>query len=107
MAHRYISTRQFFLDLIKDYEPELTFKGRTKADFLKWQKAFRPKFLECIGHLPKRVPLAPDTQGEVEEHGIIKRKIYIDPAPFTTTPAVVLIRKHAKGEKLPAVGAIH
>ena len=107
MAHRYISTRQFFLDLIKDYEPELTFKGRTKADFLKWQKAFRQKFLDCIGQLPQRVPLAPDVQWEIEEDGMIKRKIYIDTAPFTTTPAIVLIPQHAKGQKLPAVVAIH
>ena len=29
MAHRHISTRQFFLDLIEDYEPELTFRGQS------------------------------------------------------------------------------
>jgi hypothetical protein len=107
MAHRYISTRQFFLDLIKNYQPELTFQGRTKADFLKWQKAFRPRFLECLGPLPKRVPLAPDIQWEVEEDGLIKRKIYLDTAPWTTLPTVLLIPRHAAGQKLPAVVAIH
>jgi dienelactone hydrolase len=107
MAHRYISTRQFFLDVIKDYEPALTFKGRTQADFRKWQTAFRAAFRECLGPLPKRVPLAPDVQWEVEEDGLLKRKIYLDTAPFTTVPAVVLIPRHTRGERLPAVVAIH
>jgi hypothetical protein len=60
MAHRYVSTRQFFLDLIRDYEPEMTFKGRTRADFERWSKAF------------------------------------LDTAPFTAVPAIVLTPDHSR-----------
>lgn len=107
MAHRHVSTRNFFIDLIKDYEPELTFKGRTRADFAKWQKAFRAAFMKCLGPLPKKVPLAPDVLSTVREDGMAKQKIYIDTAPFTTVPAILLIPDHRPGEKLPAVVAIH
>lgn len=107
MAHRDISTRQFFLDLIKDYEPELTFKGKTPADFKRWQKAFRAAFLQCLGPLPKKVPLAPEVLWEVQEDGMTKQKVLLDTAPFTTVPAILLIPQHQPGEKLPAVVAIH
>ncbi|NQU10753.1 acetylxylan esterase [bacterium] len=107
MAHRNISTRQFFLDLIKDYQPELTFRGRTPADFRKWQRAFRAKFRACLGPLPRRVPLAPEILWEVEEDGLIKRKVYLDTAPWTTVPAILLVPKHASRTKLPAVVAVH
>jgi dienelactone hydrolase len=107
MAHRYISTRQFFLDLIANYEPELIFKGRSPADFARWQRTFRARFLECIGPLPKKVSLAPEVLWEVDEEGMSKRKIYMDTAPFTTLPVLVLVPGHNKGAKLPAVIAIH
>jgi dienelactone hydrolase len=107
MAHRHISTRQFFIDLIKDYEPELTFKGRTRADFAKWQKAFRAAFLKCLGPLPKAVPLAPELLSAVREDGMTKQKLLLDTAPFTTVPAILLVPDHRPGEKLPAVVAIH
>jgi len=107
MAHRYVSTRQFFLDLIRDYEPELTFKGKTRADFARWQKAFRAAFMKCLGPLPKKTPLEPETLWSVREDGMTKSLVYLDTAPFTTVPAILLTPDHNKDEKLPAVVAVH
>ena len=107
MAHRYIATRQFFLDLIREHEPKLVFRGKTKAHFAKWQKAFRAAFLECLGPLPKKVPLTPEVVWSVEEDGMSKQKVYLDTAPFTTVPAILLVPDHKKGQRLPAVVAIH
>jgi len=107
MAHRHISTRQFFIDLIKDYEPELTFRGNTRADFTRWRKAFRKAFHQCLGPLPKATPLAPDVLWSIEEDGMTKQKVYLDTAPFTTVPAILLVPNHNKGDKLPAIVAIH
>ncbi len=107
MAHRHISTRQFFLDLIKEHEPELTFKGRTRADFARWQKSFRAAFLKCLGSLPRRTPLEPEELWSVKEEGMTKIKLFMDTAPWTTLPVILLVPDHKKGEKLPAVVAIH
>jgi hypothetical protein len=107
MAHRHISTRQFFLNLIREYEPELTFKGKTRADFERWHKAFRAAFTKCLGPLPKKVPLAAETTWSLHEDGMTKSKVFLDTAPFTTVPAILLTPDHKKGEKLPAVVAIH
>jgi len=107
MAHRYISTRQFFLDLIRDYEPELLFRATTPEGFAQWQEKFRAAFFECVGPLPQEVPLEPETLWSVHEDGMTKSKVYLDTAPFTTVPAIMLVPDHEPGEKLPALIAIH
>ena len=109
MAHRHISTRQFFIDLIRDHEPELTFKGSTEEDFGQWHAAFRAKFIECVGPLPPDVDLAPDVEWSVEEDGLIKERVLLETAPFTTVPAIVLRPPGtARSERqLPAIIAIH
>ncbi len=107
MANRNLSTRQFFLDLIRDYEPSLTFKGKTEADFASWQKSFRSAFLECVGILPDKTPLEPEILWTVHEDGMTKHKIYLDTAPHTTVPAILLVPDRKQDEKLPALVAIH
>ncbi|HHX41378.1 MAG TPA: hypothetical protein GX715_15560, partial [Armatimonadetes bacterium] len=108
MAHRYTSTRQFFLDLIRDYEPELTFRGTTREEFDSWQAAFRQRFLECLGPLPTAVPFETEVLWRIEEDGLIKEKILFDTAPFTTVPAILLRPADTEqGRRRTAIVCIH
>jgi dienelactone hydrolase len=108
MAHRYTSTRQFFLDLIREYEPELTFRGKTQAEFASWQAAFRQRFLECLGPLPTAVPFETEVLWRIEEDGLIKEKILFDTAPFTTVPAILLRPADTEqGRRRAAIVCIH
>jgi dienelactone hydrolase len=108
MAGRNLSTRQFFLDLIRDYEPELTFRGSTRQEFEAWQSEFRQRFLECLGPLPRPVPLAPEVIWRVEEEGLIKEKLLFDTAPFTTVPAILLRPADTEqGRRRAAIVCVH
>lgn len=110
MAGRHFSTSKFFLDLIRDYEPELTFRGETREDFDQWQSVFREKFLECLGPLPTAVSPEPEVIWRVEEDGLIKEKVLIDTAPLTTVPTILLRPRETEttpGKKWPAVVCIH
>ena len=108
MAGRYISTRQFFLNLIRDYEPELTFRGSSRDDFETGPAAFAQRFHECLGPLPQPVPLATEVLWRVEEDGLIREKILFDSAPFTTVPAILLrLADTDRGRRRPAIVCIH
>lgn len=108
MAHRYISTKNFFLDLIQDYEPEMIFKGQTRRDFEEWKEKFHAKFMELLGQFPEKVDLAPEVIWQIEEDGLIKEKILIDTAPYTTVPAILLYRSDLDlSQRHPAIVCIH
>lgn len=105
MKEFHLSTRQFFLDLVKDHEPLLEFRGRTRQDFERWQPAFRQRFMECVGPLPEPVPLSHSVEWEVREEGLIKQKIYLHTAKLTAVPCLVLRPDNRTSS--PAIVCIH
>lgn len=105
MTTHSLSTRQFFLNLVKDHKPELEFGGRTRADYARWRKAFAKRFHECLGEFPKPVPPRHTVQWEMREDGLIKQKILLNTAPHTTVPAIVLRPDHNRPVR--AIVAIH
>ena len=100
-----LSTRQFFLDLIKDHRPELEFRGKTRQDFELWQGKFRKRFHECLGRLPEAEPLAHRVEWEVREEGLIKQKLYLHTARLTDVPCLVL--RPENNQPAPAIIYIH
>ena len=101
----FLSTRKFFLDLIKDHTPELEFRGATRADFDTWHAAFKKRFHECLGPLPTAVPLTHEVQWEIREEGLVKQKILLSTARFTAVSAIVLAPDHGRPKR--ALVAIH
>jgi dienelactone hydrolase len=98
------STRQYFIDLIEGFEPELTFRGTSLKDFRHWRKQFKAKFQECLGPFPEKVPLRARVEWSLEEEGIKKTKIYLHTSRLTHVPAIVL---RPKKEPRAALVAIH
>jgi dienelactone hydrolase len=101
----FLSTRKFFLDLVREHTPELEFRGKTRADFEKWRGAFLERFRECLGRFPAPVPLTHEVQWEIREEGLVKQKVLLSTAAHTTVPAVVLAPDHGRPKR--AIVAIH
>ncbi|MCC7517589.1 MAG: hypothetical protein IT578_00220 [Verrucomicrobiae bacterium] len=101
----FLSTRKFFLDLLQEHAAELEFRGTTRADFESWRAAFAKRFRECLGPFPAEVPLTHEIQWEVREEGLVKQKVLLSTAPYTTVPAIVLAPDHARPKR--AIVAIH
>lgn len=112
------STRQFFLDLIADHQPECLFTGTTQADYEKWKAVFAERFSSCVGPLPDRIPLEVERHWSVEEDGLSKQKILLRTAAHTWVPALLLrpldqpvrgsivaIHGHGRWGKDPVAGA--
>jgi hypothetical protein len=78
-----MSARQSFLDLIKNCEPGLIFRGKTQADFVRRQKAFRKAFMRCLRRLPREAPLEPEALWSIEEDGPARMKACLDTASFS------------------------
>ena len=71
--NRHFSMVEYFKRRSAGFEPELKFKGRSKADFDAWKQQLLGRLRELLGSMPEPVPLNPELIWEVEEDGIIKR----------------------------------
>ena len=90
MANRNFSMIDYFNRRAKDWTPELSFRGKTAADWKRWHKRARAKFLHLLGEFPKPVDLAPDVIYSVEENGLIRERVVFDSEEFMSVPCVVL-----------------
>lgn len=100
-----LSTRRFFIELIKDHHPELIFRGKSRADFDDWHAAFKKRFIGCLGPFPKAVPLTHSVEWEVREEGLIKQRVVLQTALHTAVPAIVL--RPDDDKPVPGILAIH
>jgi hypothetical protein len=80
----------YFNRLAKDWEPLLTFKGTSEADFEDWQSRASEKFFELLGDFPEPVDLAPDVIYSVEDNGLIRERVIFDSEALMSVPCVVL-----------------
>jgi hypothetical protein len=110
MSERNFSMVEYFNRRAEERRPELSFKGKTKADWKRWQKLFRTRMMELCGEWPKPVPLNPEIIYSMDEGDFIRQKVVIDTEKHFSVPTYVLIpkdKKRAKKGKLPAILCLH
>ncbi len=90
MAKRNFSMIEYFNRIAADWEPLLTFKGTTLADFEDWQARASEKFFELLGEFPRPVDPEPEVIFSVEEDGLIRERVIFDSEEFMSVPCVVL-----------------
>ena len=99
MANRNFSMIEYLNRRAKDWQPLLSFRGKTKAEWEQWREAALPKYLELLGELPQPVDLAPDVIYAIEEDGLIRERVVFDSEAFMSVPCVVLRRSDMPADR--------
>jgi dienelactone hydrolase len=90
------------------FEPQLTFKGETAADFQAWRSRFADAYHRCLGPWPEPVNPEVEVASEEDAGDHTRLKLYFNSSPGVTVPAYLLIPKGiAPGEKRPGILAAH
>ena len=90
MAHRNFSMIEYFDRRVKDWQPQLSFRGSSHEDWKSWREAALAKYLELLGEFPEPVDPAPEVIYAVEEDGLIRERVIFDSEQFMSVPCVVL-----------------
>lgn len=105
---RNLSPFEYFRRCAQKHRPRMSFSGRTRAQFVAWQKKTLPAVLATVGHRPAAVPAKPELVVRWQEHGLIKERWLINTQPDLS--AYVMIFRPAnlkRGEKRPAIFCSH
>ena len=90
MAHRNFSMFEYFNERARDWEPELSFRGISEADWGSWRETALAKLLELLGDFPEPVDPAPDVIYSVEDRGMVRERVVFDSEAFMSVPCTVL-----------------
>jgi hypothetical protein len=99
MKERNLSMAKYFNDVAKNWEPVLSFKGKTKKDWIIWRKKATKKFFELLGEFPKKVPLKPKVIWLKKENNLIKEKIIFNSENNMSIPCIVIKPINMKPDK--------
>jgi len=87
-------------------KPKYRFKGKTRADFDIWKDKLLGELKEALGPMPEPADLNPQVVWEIEQDGIIKRRVIIDLEEHMSAAALVFIPKSGSKVK-PAILCNH
>ena len=108
MANRHFSMIEYFNHIAANHTPELSFRGRTSADWKRWNRTAYARLLDLLGSFPKPAPLRAEVVAQVEEHGVIKERVVFDSERFMSVPCIVCRPKGLKrNRKTPAIVCSH
>jgi dienelactone hydrolase len=103
---RNFSTIDYFNMRAQKHEPRYRFSGSTKNEFDTWKTNLLYEIKSVLGPMPAPVALNPEIVWEIEEDGLIKRRILFDTEEFMSVTALVYIPKAAK-KPCPAILCNH
>ncbi len=93
---------------VKNWKPDCSFEGKTKAHYVRWRRAFARHYRRCMGKWPGRVPLKLEVLSSETKDDHVRRKVIYDSSPGVSVPAYLLLPKGLKrGERRPAILAAH
>jgi len=92
----------------KTWKPDCAFAGSTRADYLRWRRAFAKHYRRCLGPWPEKVPFRPEITERVDKGEYIRERVVFDSTRGVSVPAYILTPKGlARGEKRPGILAAH
>jgi hypothetical protein len=65
----------------KDWQPLLSFRGKTQDEWSQWHKVAFARYIELLGEFPRPVELAPEIIYSIQENGLIRERIVFDSEP--------------------------
>jgi dienelactone hydrolase len=88
------------------HQSSCRFSGSTKADYDKWKANLLPEIKKALGPMPAPVALNPEIVWEIEEEGLIKRRVLLDTEEHMSVAALIYIPKVAQ-KPCPAILCNH
>ena len=107
MGKRNLSTIEYFNRKAAALQPRFRFAGRTLIDFQNWKKQLLPELKNLLGQLPIPVAPNPEIVWEIEDDGLIKRKVLLDTEEDMSVAALVYIPVAAHKTPTPAILCNH
>jgi len=99
MAHRNFSMVDYLNRRASDWQPTLSFRGKTKADWAKWREAAHAKYMELLGEFPEPVDPAPETVYSIPHDGLVRERVIFDSEEYMSVPCVVLRSQDMPADK--------
>jgi dienelactone hydrolase len=87
---RNFSPREYWIQKAAEWQPSLSFRGETQADFASWQRQAMAKYTELLGEFPRRVPLDAEIEYTVREGGVIRQRVVFDTEEHMSIPCQLL-----------------
>ena len=88
-------------------KPCLRFGGSTPTDFQNWKSQLFSNIKTLLGTLPGKVALNPEIVWEIEEDGLIKRRVIINTEEDMSVAALLYIPVSARKKPCPAILCNH
>ncbi|MFH1613842.1 MAG: alpha/beta hydrolase family protein [Planctomycetota bacterium] len=103
---RNFSMIEYFNRKAAAIKPRCRFEGKTRQDFERWHGELLGEVKRLLGPMPEAGELNAEVVWEIEEDGLIKRRVIFDSEADMSVPALLFIPKDKKG-KLPAILCNH
>ena len=94
----------YFKQKAAGFMPKYSFNG---SDFNSWKSFLIEKLKSALGPMPNPIGLNPEIVSEIEEDGLIKRRIIIDLEENMSAPIWLYIPKNALKKPAPAILCCH
>ena len=98
---------EYFNRKAEALQPRLRFNDSAQTDFQNWKKQLFSELKTLLGQLPKTVALNPEIVWEIEDDGLIKRKVLFDTEEDMSVAALVYIPISARKKPCPAILCNH
>ncbi len=117
MVPKEFSCLEYWRARYKEHEPALAFKAGSFEEYKRWKRAFRARFLQCVGRMPPGnlaldVKVVEETETEryvrrkihytADEHSRIPAYLFIPRGADRATPAVICPHGHGRGKADPS-----
>ena len=93
MSKRNFSMIEYFKRQADLSKPKYHFDGSDKKDFLAWKKELLCQLKQLVEPMPKPVPFDAEIMWEIEEDGLIKRRIEFNTEENMSVAALLYIPK--------------
>ena len=107
MKKRNLSMIEYFNCKAESIQPRYRFSGSSKEDFIKWKSALLAELKQIFGQMPQSVPLNPEIVWEIEEDGLIKRRVIFDTEEDMSVAALIYIPIATRRKPCPAILCNH
>jgi dienelactone hydrolase len=107
MNTRNLSMIKYFNSVAETLVPRLRFAGKTKANFQKWHSDLHAEVTRLLGPMPRQVPANPEIVWEIEEDGLIKRRVLLDTEEHMSIAALVYMPVSSRKKPCPAILCNH
>jgi hypothetical protein len=98
---------EYFIQRSKDFNPRFAFNDDFGRDFASWQSNLLKELKKVLGVMPEKAELNPQVLWEVQEDGLIKRKVVLQLEEYMSVAALIYIPVDALKRPAPAILCNH